>query len=154
MKASPNVQDSYSVLISIAGIVGIGVVVLVIISHVGGWASLAEQYRCPEPFTGANWNFQRGQFRWLAGYNNCLRVGADSHGLFISVFPLFRIAHPPLYVPWREISVTRKRVFWIRQVQLLLGHELKIPFTIRESLAKKLQTAAGSSWPAESGSTL
>jgi hypothetical protein len=147
-------QDTYSVLISIAGLVGIGAVVLFIISHIGGWASLAEPYRCPEPFTGQHWNFQRGQFRWLAGYNNCLTVGADPHGLFISVFPLFRVAHPPLFIPWREISVTRKRVFWIRQVQLILGNELKIPFTIRESLAQKLQAAAGSSWPTESDSTL
>lgn len=147
-------QETYSVLISIAGIVGMAVVVLAVISHVGGWASLAEQYRSVEPFTGPHWNFQRGQFRWLAGYNNCLTVGADPRGLFVWIFPLFRVAHPPLFIPWREISVTRKRVFWIMQGQLHLGRDLKIPFTIRESLASKLQTAAGSSWPAESPSSL
>jgi hypothetical protein len=140
-------QDVFSVLVPIAGIAGIGAVVFIIVSYVGGWASLAEQYRCAEPFTGPCWRFQNGRFRWLAGYNNCLTVGADPQGLFIGIFPLFRIAHPPLFIPWREISVTRKRVFWIRQVQLILGNELKIPFTIRESLARKLQAAAGSSWP-------
>jgi hypothetical protein len=61
-----------------------------------------------------------------------------------------RVAHPPLFIPWREISVSRKKVWWINQVRFCLGRELKIPLTIRDSLAQKLQSAAGSSWPVES----
>ncbi len=143
----------FPLFFALAGIVGLWVVVLIVISHLGGWASLAEQYRGLEPFAGSSWSFQSGQFRWLANYNNCLTIGADPRGLFLSVFPLFRVAHPPLFVPWREISVSRKRIFWVNQVKFLLGNELKIPLTIRESLAQKLQTAAGSSWPAKSDSS-
>jgi hypothetical protein len=144
--------DAFSVIIPIAAIAGI-MVVFVIISNLGGWASLAEQYRSREPFAVSRWSFQSGQFRWLAGYNNCLTVGANPHGLYLSIFPLFRIAHPPLFIPWREISVSRQKVLWVKQVRLLLGQELKIPLTIRESLAQKLQAAAGSSWPVETDST-
>jgi hypothetical protein len=147
-------HDIYSILFGIVGILGMVMLALVIVSHLSGWASLAERYRCLEPFAGSRWNFQRGQFRWLATYKNCLTIGADPLGLFLWIFPLFRIAHPPLFIPWREISVTRKRVSWIKQVQLLLGNETRIPLTIREHLAQKLQTAAGSSWPAESDPNL
>lgn len=121
-----------------------------IVSHLGGWALLAEQYRCQEPFLGSCWKLQSGQLRWFCSYNNCLTIGADPHGLFLWVFPLFRIAHPPLLIPWREISVSRKKVLWFKQVRFCLGLELNIPLTIRDSLAQKLQSAAGSSWPGES----
>jgi hypothetical protein len=147
-------HDNYFVLLNIAAIVGIGWVVLVTGSHLGGWASLAGQYRCLEPFSGSRWNFQCGQFRWFASYNNCLTIGADTRGLFLWVFPLFRVAHPPLFIPWREISVARQKVLWIKQVRFRLGHELQIPLTIGDRLAQKLQSAAGSSWPVESNSTV
>jgi hypothetical protein len=146
-------HDTHIVLFEIVGIIGIVVVVLVMLSHLAGWASLAEQFRCLQPFAGPRWNFQSGQFRWFVSYNNCLTVGADPQGFFLSVFPLFRIAHPPLFIPWREISVFRYKVLWIKQAKLVLGHELRIPLTIRERLAQKLWAAAGASWPVGSDSS-
>jgi hypothetical protein len=142
--------NAYFALFFVPGFIGLWMAVLVILSHIGGWASLADQYRCTEPFEGSRWNFERGQFRWIAGYNNCLTMGADPRGLFLGIFPLFRVAHPPLFIPWREISVSRKKIFRVKYVRLLLGNELKIPLTISEPLAQKLQAAAGSSWPVES----
>lgn len=147
-------HDTHFVVICIAGFAVFVAAVQVVISHLGGWDSLAERYRSSEPFTGATWSFQPGQFRWLISYNNCLTIGANPNGLFLSIFPLFRIAHPPLLIPWREISVSRKKVLWVRQVQLFLGDELKIPLTVRDRLAHKLQDAAGSSWPVETNSSL
>jgi hypothetical protein len=147
-------HDTFPALFSIAGILGIALVALVMVSHLSGWASLAERYRCLETFAGSRWNFQYGQFRWFASYRNCLTIGADPHGLFLWIFPLFRVAHPPLFIPWREISISHKRTFWTNQLQFRLDNEIKIPLTIREGLAQKLQTAAASSWPTESDSSL
>jgi len=142
-------RDYYPILLPILALVGIGVLSLTAVSRFGGWTALAEQFRCQESFSGPCWNFQCGQFRWLAKYNNCLTVGADPRGLFLWVFPLFRIGHPPLFIPWREISVSRKKVLWVREVRFSLGLGLNIPLTIGENLARKLQSAAGSSWPLE-----
>jgi hypothetical protein len=136
--------------LSIGMLVGIWLVVSMVISQIGGWALLAQQYRCLEPFPETRWSFQRAQFRWGTAYNNCLTFGADPHGLYLAVFPLFRLGHPPLFIPWREISVSRRKTLWIKQVRLQLGLERQIPVTIRENLAQKLQNAAGSSWPVES----
>ena len=133
-------------------IVGLWLVVCVIVSGLGGWASLAGQYGCREDFQGARWTFQSGQMRWYMGYNNCLTMGADPRGLFLAVFPLFRLGHPPLFIPLNEISVTRTRILWAKQVRLCLGRELQIPLTIRATLAEKLRAAAGSSWPVETDS--
>jgi hypothetical protein len=121
-----------------------------LISKVAGWASLAERYRCEEAFAGPRWNFQCGQFRWLTAYNNCLTVGADQRGLFLWVFWPLRLGHPPLFIPWRDISVSRKKILWMNQVRFLFGREPAIPLTISDRLAEKLKSAAGESWPVES----
>ena len=142
-------HDAYFFKIIMTALACVGAVMLAI-SHLGGWASLAEQYRCEEHFSGPCWNFQCGQFRWFASYNNCLTVGADQRGLFLWVFWPIRVGHPPLFIPWKEISVSRNKVLWTKRVKLVLGHELGIPLTIGDGLAQKLQSAAGGSWPVES----
>jgi hypothetical protein len=140
----------YSILLFVIAFVGLWSFVCVLLSHIGGWASLAEHYRCQEPFLGSCWRMQRGEFRWFIAYNNCLMVGADPRGLFLGVFVLFRLGHPPLFIPWRDISVSRRKFVWIKRVRFVLGHDVQIPFTISDRLAQKLQDAAGSSWPVES----
>ena len=116
-------------------------------SEIGGWGSLAKEYRCLEPFNGISWKRESARLRGVTFYRGYLTVGADSQGLFLSVHPFYRLAHPPLFIPWREISISRRKIIWIKQVTFRLGHELRIPLTMGEGLAQRLQTAAGSSWP-------
>ena len=111
---------------------------------------MARQYGCSEEFVGNRWRFESGQMRYLVGYNNCLTVGANREGLYISLVVPFLLGHPALFIPWSEISVTCKKVLWFKQVQLRLGGELKIPLQISERLANKLKQSAGKSWPVES----
>lgn len=60
-------------------------------------------------------------------------------------------ARKPLFIPWGEIPVARRRTFlFIRQVKLLLlGQEEQIPFVIGGGLADRIRVAAGASWPIE-----
>lgn len=118
-------------------------------SHMSGWASLAEAYRLTGEFPAQRWSFQSAAMRWYANYGSCLTVSADSEGLYISVLAIFRIFHPPLFVPWSEISVRRGRILWSRVVEFRLGRELAIPFRVCEKLATRLRASAGRSWPLE-----
>ena len=138
-----------SVLLGILAFVAAWVIMFSLISRVGGWASLAEQYRCQETFTGTTWSFQKGQMRWMVGYNNCLTVGADPRGLYLSILFPFRLGHPPLFIPWRDISYSTKKFLGITYVELRLGREVPIPIRISYALAQKLKTAAASGWPFE-----
>ena len=82
--------------------------------------------------------------RWTSHYGSCLNVGADPAGVKISVLFPFRPGHPPLLIPWSEISVASRRKFlFIRRVKLLLGREEQIPFVISGGLADRIQAAAG-----------
>lgn len=138
------------VLLGIVFMVVAWVAMFSAISRVGGWATLAGQYSCHETFTGPRWSFQQGQMRWMVGYNHCLNIGADPRGLYLSILFPFRIGHPPLFVPWRDISYVSKTFLWVKFVELRLGRETAIPLRISYRLAEKLKSAAESSWPIES----
>ena len=118
------------------------------IALVGGWRLLAKRFRTQGTFAGEKWNMQSAGMRYLSNYNNALTVGADSTGLFIVPFILFRAWHPPLFVPWTEISVTHTtQLFFFKLVELRLGRSEQIPFKIRPKLAAKVEAAAGQGWP-------
>jgi hypothetical protein len=137
------------VILAILGMAGFWAIILTVISHAGGWASLAEQYRCREIFTGPRWSLPQGSMRWLVGYNHCLTVGADLRGLYLSIiFPLC-ISHPPLFIPWRDISSASGQFLWVKYVELRLGRQTVIPLRISLPLAQKIKSAAGTSWPLE-----
>lgn len=138
-----------SIILGILFLVAAWAMMFALISRAGGWASLADQYRCPDTFTGTTWSFQKGQMRWMVGYNNCLTVGADPRGLYLSILFPFRIAHPPLFIPWRDISFRTKSFLGFKFIELRLGREVTIPLRISYKLAEKLKTGAGASWPLE-----
>ena len=68
------------------------------------------------------------------GYRNIVNFGADSSGLFLSVFPLFRLGNPPLFIPWSDITSSQEKGWlfggtklWFRKVPgvwLLIPPEL------------------------------
>lgn len=109
-----------------------------LISYVGGWHSLAQQFRNDGPVYGERYRWQAAGMRWTARYNGCLTISADIHGLNLSTNILFRIAHPPLFIPWSEITLTRKRVFFSHG-RISLARQQRLPFTIHESLANKTE---------------
>jgi hypothetical protein len=47
--------------------------------------------------------------RLSANYGGCLTVGSDAAGLYLAVMFLFRVGHPPLFIPWDERTISRKR---------------------------------------------
>jgi len=77
--------------------------------------------------------------RWGVNYNGLLALGADSQGMHVSVFFLFRVGHPPLFIPWSDISATSMRSWWFRMVRLEFekypSAYLLIPLKMAESLS-------------------
>lgn len=63
--------------------------------------------------------------------------------------PLFRFRHPPLLVPWNEITIAQQKIAFFRFVRFGLGRELEIPLYLRPKLADKLRRGAGKQWPIE-----
>jgi hypothetical protein len=125
------------------------VLVGAVISYIGGWTTLAKHFPLRTPFVGERWKVQSGRMRWIAGYRNCLTVGCCHEGLYLATMPPFQFRHPPLLIPWNEITVSRRQVVFFNSVRLGLGRELDIPLFLRTTLADKLRLAAGDRWPIE-----
>jgi hypothetical protein len=121
--------------------------VCALLSWIDGGTALAKRFRLRSAFIGERWRYQSGQMRWHVNYGNCLTVGCSPKGLYLATMPLFKFRHPPLLIPWEEISVTRRRFLFLNWVRFELGQELRIPLSIRTKLGEKVRAAAGDRWP-------
>jgi hypothetical protein len=118
------------------------------IALTSGWRLLAQRFRLQGTFTGEKWTRQSVHFRTFAQYNRVLIVGADRTGLFIAPMFILRPWHPPLFVPWNEISAPQTiRRFFFTFIELRLGRSEQIPFRISPTLAAEVEAAAGAGWP-------
>lgn len=120
-----------------------------IISRISGWARLARRFRATEPFFGESWGWQSARFRWSCHYNNCLTVGASPETLYLAMMLPFRLFHPALVIPWREIEVETGKVFFglYDMAQFRIGTEERVRVKIYGKLVNRVRQAAGSGWP-------
>lgn len=84
--------------------IGMWAFVCWIIAQAGGWSRLAQSYLSQSEFTGRKWTLQFGRMG-LSRYRGVLTVGANREGVFLDVMPLFRVGHPPLFIPWHDITI-------------------------------------------------
>jgi len=73
---------------------------------ISGWYKLSQAYRPPESDSGviASLGFQHCQLRYLMGYNGCTRWDVYESHVVIRVWPVFRLGHPPIWLPWNETT--------------------------------------------------
>ena len=90
-------------LLGLALFITIWVAVSLILAFVGGWRSLAREYRAPHPVPDSEWTERRALFSGRARYKNVLRLSANNAGIYLSVAFPFRIGHPPLFFPWEDV---------------------------------------------------
>ena len=130
------------------------VIISYVIAHMGGWFRLARFYRFSGEFLGERWRFQSAQMRWKVGYNNCLTVGASPEGLYLSVMFILRFGHPPLLVPWGDISVKVIKGFFYPVLEFRFQQGPAIPLRVSEKLGQKIRASAGTSWPVRDSESL
>ena len=113
-----------------------------VISAASGWHALSRRFRSQtEPYgqtRTAGPFFYGVKMRFRVGYGNTIRMIAAEDALYLSVLFFFRIGHPPLCIPWKEIKSGNTKVLWLRYVVLTLGDQERIPMRISERMARKL----------------
>jgi hypothetical protein len=113
-----------------------------LIGFVSGWFSLSRRFiKQSEPYgetRSAGPFFYGVCMRFWLSYNQVIRMTAAEDALYLSVFFLFRIGHPPLCIPWKEIQLGRTKFLWRRFVVLTLGNKEHIPMRISERMARNL----------------
>jgi len=110
-----------------------------------GWSQLAAVYaeipERAEDFGGSWIRFQSFGFRRGPGYNGAARFGAGERGLYIGVWPLVRIAHPPLFFPWEDLRAVRRKALWVERVDISFARVPGVEMRITVALARKLAEA-------------
>ena len=117
-------------------------IALYVISRFSGWHALATRFRAQSEPTGpmesAGPFLYTVYLRNWAHYNSVIRVTAAQDALYLSALLPFRFAHPPLRVPWEEISFGRTQLFRRDYMVLTLDREEQIPMRISMRMARKL----------------
>jgi len=128
----------------------IWILVSFIVSRVGGWSLLAKVYHAQaNTLDGESWRFQSIQMRWETNYGNCVTLRADPLGLGLSVIWLLRIAHPPLLIPWSDITIHRVRRtrFFPALIEFRFRLEPFIPIRVNNKLFSKILGSSDKYYP-------
>ncbi len=110
MEAFSYIFDSLKLFALIACMVLLPVLfwsVTVWIISLFGWRSLAAHYQTQESAPAGTRHFCHMWVNRWVGYKGALSVGMTPKGLYLAVWPItLEIWHPPLLIPWSEISVS------------------------------------------------
>lgn len=117
------------------------------ISRYTGWARLAKAYPQAHPFRGKQYHFGCLKMKGAGGYNNCVVYGADDQGIYLSMWPVFRIGHPAMFLPWQEIKAEHAPTKGEPWSKILLAREPEIPVIMPPGMVNKLKTQSGREWP-------
>lgn len=82
--------------------------VVMLMSLIGGWRRLAKSYgTTAQPAGDRAVPYVTGMVG-MSRYRRLLTVTTNEDGMFIAIRWIFRIGHPTLFIPWRDIHNARK----------------------------------------------
>ncbi len=121
--------------------------VLSLLAKLGGWSALAEHYRADSDFDGPKRRFQSiGMERVRAmpvSINNVAEIGVDGQYLRLSMFLLFRPGHPPLKIPFSDLSAHERKLLLGSDVLMRTAREPSIGIVISRALAEWIAASSG-----------
>ena len=110
-----------------------------LISVFGGWQALSRDYRANSAFDGQKLWLKSVGIRSWTNYSNCITLGVNKYGLYVSVLPIFRIGHPPLFFPWTDISTQEgSRHLFFNIVKFKFAKQPDVPMVISKRLAERI----------------
>ena len=92
---------------------------------------------------------QMGPLGPYGGARNALNVGVDPAGLHLRMFILFRLNCRDLFIPWRDITVSRGKSLFMDYVEFHFRQSPKIRVRIYGKAGEVIRALAGPAWPVE-----
>lgn len=112
-----------------------------------GWALVARCYKHSGTFTGARVGIISAAVN-TGNYKNSLLLKYNSEGFYLRPVFIFRLFHPPLFIPWTEIAaINDKSVMRGNTTELVVGHPELARITILESTFKQIEHAVPAGIP-------
>lgn len=92
-----------------------------LLAQLAGWSRLATRYRTEQAPSGTRFSAIYGHIG-LVSYRGMLECVANDEGLYLRPGMMFRVGHPPLFIPWTEFQdVKPYRSLWLRVVRARIG---------------------------------
>ena len=117
--------------------------IAIAVSRVGGWWRIAHQYRSGQVTTGDRYWFEYANIGG-AKYMGVLIFTVNLLGMRVSLLPLFRPAHPPIFVPWEDVHAKQVKLWWWNHVELRFSRVPDVPFRVSLVLARNMEVASQS----------
>lgn len=98
------------------------ILVSVLLAICSGWFSLSRHFCAKEKHEGEKFTWVSGSMglsRFPVGYRSCLSVTVARSGVELSIFFLFRLLCPPLFIPWSAVKTVRSGRFLFRRYAAL-----------------------------------
>lgn len=114
-----------------------------LLALMGGWRTLSQHYTAKSPFVGQRFRFRSVQFGSFTSYSSVVTLGAAPGGLYLAVAPIFRLAHPPLFIPWSDITAREFKGWLTKQVELEFVKASSVTVRLSRRLAHLLFDASG-----------
>lgn len=118
--------------------------VCAVLSMLGGWTSLAGEFRARQRTDGQRFRFvfgSMGSRKFRVSYGGCLFVTVNETGFGLSVLLPFRPLCPPLFIPWTEVvSAETRRLFFVNRAIVRL-HRHWPAISIRGAAGKSIVDA-------------
>ncbi len=103
-----------------------------------GWNSLTKLYTALSPAKGTLHSAQSITIGRFGNYTGCATLHTDARGLHLAVLPIFRISHPPLFIPWSAVRFLKENHGFLRTSFL---YDLGTPRVIRIALPAEIHLA-------------
>ena len=123
-----------------------------LLSWLGGWSRLARVYRdeMSESTDGHTWRMQSVSLRGWCGYNNCVSIEATAKGLKIAPWFIMRPGHPPLFLPFDEMTSSSRTMLGVGLEQVRMTQDPAISIDFRRTLVDSVREELGDVWPEDS----
>jgi hypothetical protein len=116
--------------------VAVWIAVSGLLSHMGGWRSLAAMYPDQGAADGETFRFASmslGKGLFPVNYGSCLSVRVGVRGIRLATLIFFRLFHPPFFIPWSAVSTCKdEKFFFLKQTAVYLtAPDTRLRFTGR-----------------------
>ncbi len=128
--------------------IGMWVFVSFLLSLFGGWRNLGSIYLADGNFAGEKFYFQSLKMGFV-NYNSCVNIGVNENSIYISVFPIFRVGHPPLRIPLSEIQGKEYKGWFFRYVNIKAARAKDTNIKLFKKQADRIEQITKGTWQYE-----
>jgi hypothetical protein len=118
-----------------------------LLSMLGGWTSLAGEFRATQRADGERFRFVSGSMGtrvFPVSYGGCLFVTVNETGFGLSILFPFRFLSPPLFIPWSQVASAETKRFFLVNRAIVRLHGRWPAISVRGAAGKCIVDASAS----------